>query len=71
MKVYKVYDIKWDANRKERMQLPSIVRVQISDNQVSDINNKEEVEDFISEYLIEDNGFFHDGFKYKEITPNN
>ena len=71
MKTYKVYDINWDVdNEKERTFLPSVMRVPIFDDSVEDVNNREEIEEYISEYITEDTGYCHDGFRYKEITPN-
>lgn len=75
-KVYKVTDIKWDlsgdgltkAEQSEILEaLPKEVQVTISNNDVEDLDDDNEIDFYISEYLSDTYGYCHEGYTYTEI----
>ena len=43
------------------------MEVIITEDDVEDINDDEEIEDYISNYITDETAFLHDGFNYEEI----
>ena len=65
-KVYRVFDISWDANDIEKMDLPNSIDVTITSADVNDLNDQEEIEDYLSDYITDETNFCHWGFPYEE-----
>lgn len=67
-KKYRVYGIGWDANDIEKMDLPKEIEVELTEGEeVENLNDDEEVEDYLSDYITDETGFCHFGFSYEEI----
>lgn len=67
-RIFKVFGIKWDVDSKADLKhLPKEMRVVISSNEVCDIMDEEEIEEYISDFISDETGYCHDGFNYKEI----
>lgn len=66
---FKVYDIQWDADLEEALDmLPDSQDVLVTSENVSDIDDDEEVREAISEHLTEQYGFCHAGFQLDEYS---
>lgn len=75
-KKFEVSKIKWDVtdddmSKKEQKEilatLPKKVIVTITDYDVEDLNDEEEVEEYIADYLSDEYGYCHNGFDYNII----
>lgn len=60
MTTYRVYDIKWETDGED-VDLPSEMSLEVEDGLDS-----EEVEEIISDWLSDETGFLHDGYRYEE-----
>lgn len=65
-KIYRVFDISWDANDTEKMDLPKSIDVVITSADVGDLDNQKEIEDYLSDYITNETNFCHWGFQYEE-----
>ena len=68
---FKVINIKYDLSDvedKEIFYLPNSMPVIITEDDVNDIHDIDEIEDYISDYISETIGFCHEGFNYVEET---
>ncbi len=66
-KTFKVSKIKWDVdNKSDFKNLPKTMTVEVTSDDVEDITDEYEVEDFISDYITDEAGFCHDGFEMEE-----
>ena len=80
---FRVFDIKWgplddedvilfEDEENEEIEYPSTtMEVIITEDDVDDINDDEEIEDYISDYITDETEFLHDGFNYEEIFNEN
>ena len=64
----RVFNIDWDVDDKKDLEnLPTEVRcIVFNGADVENIDNQDEVEDYLSEKLSDDYGFCHNGFDYEE-----
>lgn len=67
-KSFIIFDIIWDATPKELKYLPQTMKVVISPNDVSNINDKNDIEYYLENYISDTTGFYHYGFQYDELT---
>ena len=69
-KKFKVFNIKWDLDEPEDINcVPNEMIVDISNKEIDNLNNEEEIEDYISDFISDEIGFCNDGFDYIEIIP--
>ena len=61
-----MFDISWDANDIEKMDLHNSIDVTITSADVNDLNDQEEIEDYLSDYITDETNFCHWGFQYEE-----
>ena len=61
-----MFDISWDANDIEKMDLPNSIDVTITSADVNDLNDQEEILDYLSDYITDETNFSHWGFQYEE-----
>ena len=65
-----VSDILWDVDQTTSDEgndsLPVTIEVVVTENDVDDINDDEEVDDYISDYITNQTGFCHGGFSTTE-----
>lgn len=76
---FRVFNIQWDfkdeediasieAEESDIIEYPSTtMEVIVTDDDVEDIYDQEEIEDYISDYIIYETAFFHGRFDYEEI----
>ena len=76
---FRVFNIQWGLMSEEdiillggkesdKIEYPSTtMEVIITEDDVEDINDDEEIEDYISNYITDETAFLHDGFNYEEI----
>jgi len=64
MKKYKLTDIEWDTDEEVRTDLPQTVTVLVDPLQAQ---GGYEVEDVLSDWLSDNYGWLHLGFKFEEV----
>lgn len=67
-KSFIIFDIIWGATPKELNYLPQTMEVTISDSDVNDINDKNDIEYYLDNYIADTTGFCHYGFQYDELN---
>lgn len=67
-KTFRVYDIAWDAPNRLRKHLPEEMTVTVTEDDVEDLNDDNDVEDYICDYISDETGYCHDGFNFEEIS---
>lgn len=69
-KTFRVFDISWDANDNEKIDLPQSIKVTITEEDVDDLDDQEDIEFFIEDYISDETGFCHWGFQYEELESS-
>lgn len=65
---FRVYDIKWDLDDLEDVnRVPNEMIVEVSAEDVDDLNDEEDVDYYISDYISDEVGFCHAGYECTEI----
>lgn len=66
---YRIYQIDYDTTKTEgtNFNLPKELRVTIYDKET--VDNKDELETYLSDYISDITGFCHNGFKYNRLDP--
>lgn len=67
-KHFHIFDVIWDATPKELQYLPQTLKVSITSEDVNDVNDKNDIELFLENYLSNTTGFCHYGFQYDELN---
>ena len=67
-RTFRVYGIQWDTDNDRDILdlLPDEVEVTVTSEEVDDIDDDEEVEETISDYLTDHYDFCHCGFQMEE-----
>lgn len=67
-KLFRAFDIEWDCEDKETLAtLPTEVEISITDKDVEDLNDQNEIDLYVEDYLSDTYGFCHYGFQLDEI----
>ena len=65
-----VQNIDWDCdgNKSIKKSLPKSMKVIVTANDVEDISDINEIDEFISDYISDRTGFCHYGYHLKEVA---
>lgn len=68
-KTFNVYDIQWDTDGDKELlaELPSTMEIEITEDDVDYLDDTDEIESYIEDYLSDEVGYCHFGFQYDEI----
>lgn len=63
-----IFDIIWDATPNELNYLPQSIKVAISDSNVNDLYDQNDIEYFLENFISDYNVYCHYGFQYDELN---
>lgn len=71
-KEFKVFDIEWDVDEwdidhADEADLPEKIELIITEDDVDNLDDNDDIEEFIEDYLSDKYGYCHYGFQYDEL----